>query len=280
MSLQPKANMMSINQMAEVVDQCNRRGIRSTIHQLTLESFRRALKAGVHSLAHMPYDGPLGTKDLYEFIDTKAIIEPTFSMLNYLCFEEGYEFQNSSNRIALNSYRKNNSSFNEGEFWIKDIQQAVSEGMQKADKGSFKLFGFKDMKKFFDYYSGVIDYGVDNVKALFEAGGLLACGNDAGPLPCTEAMICEELSLLKLFLKDKGLSEVDVIRYATINSAKALGLDGDFGSIAEGKIADLVILEGDVLKDSSILGKEAKAVFKAGKLLINNCGLQLKRNKI
>jgi imidazolonepropionase-like amidohydrolase len=46
-----------------------------------------------------------------------------------------------------------------------------------------------------------------------------------------------------------GMSELDAIRSATINPALSLGLDEDLGSIEEGKLADLLVLNGNPLED-------------------------------
>lgn len=46
-----------------------------------------------------------------------------------------------------------------------------------------------------------------------------------------------------------GLSEHDALRVATIFGAEAIGLDGDLGSIAPGKLADLVVLDANPLED-------------------------------
>ena len=46
-----------------------------------------------------------------------------------------------------------------------------------------------------------------------------------------------------------GMTPLEIIRVATLNGAKYLGMDKDVGSLEIGKLADLVIIDGDVLKD-------------------------------
>ena len=46
-----------------------------------------------------------------------------------------------------------------------------------------------------------------------------------------------------------GMTNHEALRTATLNGAKALGLDGDVGSLQTGKLADLVVLDADPLAD-------------------------------
>ena len=46
-----------------------------------------------------------------------------------------------------------------------------------------------------------------------------------------------------------GMTPLEAIRVATLNGAKYLGMDKDIGSLEAGKLADLVIIDGDVLND-------------------------------
>ena len=50
-------------------------------------------------------------------------------------------------------------------------------------------------------------------------------------------------------MQSGGLSEHDALRVATKLGAESIGLGNDLGSIAPGKLADLVVLEGNPLDD-------------------------------
>ena len=53
-------------------------------------------------------------------------------------------------------------------------------------------------------------------------------------------------------------------------SAKILGLEGEIGSVEQGKIADIVVLEGNPVEDLPALGK-IREVIVGEKLLAGNC---------
>jgi imidazolonepropionase-like amidohydrolase len=52
-----------------------------------------------------------------------------------------------------------------------------------------------------------------------------------------------------------GLTPQQVLRSATINGAIAMGKESELGSIAPGKLADLVILDADPLATTANLSK-------------------------
>ena len=84
------------------------------------------------------------------------------------------------------------------------------------------------------------------VEGLHDAGARLVLGtdaNEAGNIP--GFAVHEELALLV----DAGLSPYAALRTATVSPAEMLGQDDLVGTIAVGKRADLILLEGDPLED-------------------------------
>ena len=71
-------------------------------------------------------------------------------------------------------------------------------------------------------------------------------GTDTGNPFCFPGFsLHDELVLLVI----AGLSPVEALRSATLNPAKFFGLDQTLGTIEQGKIADLVLLDANPLTD-------------------------------
>ncbi len=87
------------------------------------------------------------------------------------------------------------------------------------------------------------------LKSLFDAGGghLLIVGTDEPVYTSLLPGFAYHRELLAMTYA--GLPTHVVLKAATINGAKALGIDKRLGSIEVGKLADLVIVKGDPLDD-------------------------------
>ena len=100
-----------------------------------------------------------------------------------------------------------------------------------------------------------------NVKTLFDAGVNIGFGTDSGASPLRIPGFAEHHEL-KL-LTDAGLTPLQAIQTATKNAAALLHLD-DRGVIAPGKLADLLVVEGDPSKDISAVD-QIDSVWRLGK---------------
>ena len=71
---------------------------------------------------------------------------------------------------------------------------------------------------------------------------------------------------LALYVKEIGIPALDVIRWATKHGAEAMGLGNETGTIEPGKLADLLVVDGDPLADITVLGNRANllAILKGG----------------
>jgi enamidase len=98
-------------------------------------------------------------------------------------------------------------------------------------------------------------------KAFVEAGGLLGAGVDptgnGGALPGYGDQRNFEL------LREAGFSPEQVVQIMTLNGARILGVDADLGSVEKGKIADLVVMRGDLSANPAVI-RQTVTVFKDG----------------
>jgi imidazolonepropionase-like amidohydrolase len=67
-----------------------------------------------------------------------------------------------------------------------------------------------------------------------------------------------------------GMTPMQAIQSATINSSRLLGQEQDIGAIAPGRRADLVVVSGDPLLDVSLLHSAVQAVMKDG-VVVHEC---------
>jgi imidazolonepropionase-like amidohydrolase len=74
---------------------------------------------------------------------------------------------------------------------------------------------------------------------------------------------------LEFYVKYAGTSPLDVIRWATRNGAGLLESGKDLGTIEAGKIADLLVVNGDPIRDIAILQDRSKldVVMKGGQFI-------------
>jgi imidazolonepropionase-like amidohydrolase len=98
----------------------------------------------------------------------------------------------------------------------------------------------------------------ENVRKIDAAGGVIALGTDQTIGPAVH----REMELLVA----AGIAPIDVIRIATHNAAAFLGKEEEFGRIAAGLHADLVLLNADPSVDINNT-KDIDAVIKNGTMI-------------
>jgi len=98
----------------------------------------------------------------------------------------------------------------------------------------------------------LVDLGKHNVEqaqltlvAARDAGVTLAMGYDSSPLRTATNELLE--------LIEFGLTAGEALAAATSGSAYALGLDDQIGTIEQGKLADLLVVDGDPLAEPGLL---------------------------
>ena len=95
------------------------------------------------------------------------------------------------------------------------------------------------------------------------AGVKLVVGDDFGTPAMPHGDYAKEL---EAYVKGAGIPAIDVLQWATRNGAELLGMKDDLGTIEAGKIADLLVVNGDPSADITLLQNRANlhVVMKGG----------------
>ena len=83
----------------------------------------------------------------------------------------------------------------------------------------------------------------------YKKGVKIAFGTDAGVFP--HGLNGREFG----YMVEAGMPAIETIQSATLNTAKLLKIEDRLGSIKVGKLADLIAVDGDPLKDISLMEK-------------------------
>src|SRR5262249_7283592 len=73
------------------------------------------------------------------------------------------------------------------------------------------------------------------------AGVKLVLGDDYGALGFPHGLYAREL---ELYVREAGIASLDVLRWATRNGAELMRRGEELGTIAAGKLADLLVVDG------------------------------------
>lgn len=90
------------------------------------------------------------------------------------------------------------------------------------------------------------------MKIMYQAGVKMLAGTDAG-VPKVDF---DQLPFsIKLLADEIGLTNYDAIKAGTSEAARALGVDNEVGTVEKGKLADIIIVNGNPLEDLEALKK-------------------------
>jgi imidazolonepropionase-like amidohydrolase len=106
---------------------------------------------------------------------------------------------------------------------------------------------------------------IESLQRALEAGVKIGAGTDAGGHQ--HHINARELQCLV----EAGMSPMQALQTATGWAAECLGIERDVGTIQPGKLADLVVVEGDPLENIAVLQdhQRVKLVFKEGQRCVD-----------
>lgn len=121
-----------------------------------------------------------------------------------------------------------------------------------------------------DGHQETLEGGAASALRILRAGGRIGLGGDYGFAWNPHGDYAREISF---FVRDVGFTPLEAIRCATRTGAEIMGRADEFGTVEPGKLADLLVVDGDVLRDIRLLEDRRNflavlqgGVIKAGRL--------------
>ncbi|MBV8638913.1 MAG: amidohydrolase family protein [Candidatus Eremiobacteraeota bacterium] len=209
------------------IDYAHQHGARVIIHATELETARLAVDSGTDILAHSVFDTDVDDGFIELLRSRNVIYCPTLIVVgNY-----GYTFHGTPNLTNVDLRIANpdviGTLFN---------MQDVEEVLDPAGLAYIRALRAPEPPH----------AAMRNLKRVHDAGIRIAAGTDAGNIGTQHASsLYDEM----LQMVASGLSPKDVLRTATVGGAQMMGRLHDLGTIENGKLADLVVLDENPIDD-------------------------------
>jgi imidazolonepropionase-like amidohydrolase len=239
------------------IEEAHTRGLKITGHLCSV-TYAEAAEMGIDNLEH----GFMASTDFVpdkqpDVCPGQAVGQRTIAALD----ENGAPFKALvktlvDRHVALTSTMTVFETFAPGrpmppglEVLLPQLKEAFERNYQRTAQNTTSL------------YATLLPKGMALEHAFARAGGLLIAGTDptggGGVIPGYSNQ--REIELLV----EEGFTPVEAIRIATLNGATYLGREARVGSLAVGKQADLVVINGDPSKTIADVRK-VETVFKQG----------------
>jgi imidazolonepropionase-like amidohydrolase len=159
----------------------------------------------------------------------------------------------------------------------QDYEPGLAE--QIAEGGIFgSVTAQRDLRRLLPHRSNDLDELTNRLgphREMVRAGVSMVVHSDAGPPGTRFERFAESV---EVFMRGLGVDVEAAIRAATGTAAEALGIDDRVGTIAAGKDADLLVVDGDVTSDVGAL-RQVRFVSIAGRVVVDG-GAVLERFEV
>src|SRR6185295_4020350 len=150
----------------------------------------------------------------------------------------------------------------------RDVPVVPALYFEKASIERGKEFGMPQWV--IDGHKETLEGGAESARKILKAGGRLGMGGDYGFAWTRHGDYAKELNF---FVREIGFAPLDTLRCATKTGFEILGREKEIGTLHAGKLADILVVNGDVVKDISILEDRSRfiavlqgGIVKAGQL--------------
>jgi imidazolonepropionase-like amidohydrolase len=227
--------IMPLDLVRHVLEYYSENGVRTTAHLFSEYRAREAISAGIDTIGNTIIEAPVSNGFVKLMAEKRLPIASSLSSFDEL------------GRLA------EHPDFLDQHLYRATLEPAVIQALKDTRRADL----LKD-PWWAQWRKLMLPVGAENLRKIDAAGGVVALGTDVSVGPAVH----RELELLVA----SGISPLDAIRIATLNSARFVGRESDLGSIEVGKLADLVLLDASPLTDINN-SKQIDTVIKDGEVV-------------
>jgi len=239
-------DQMTMDEVHAVVDEAHKHNLTVVGHSHRPDEIRRGLAAGVDNFEHT------GLSSAPEYPeDVMTLIKERTAQMNL-----GPLFWTPTVEGLYNyEYMRDNPEKLDNDCWHEGLPQRIIDDIEASIQYPGRL-------PYFQLTPSRRPTLERKVKQLIEAGVVLLVGTDSGiPMKFHCQSTWNELDV---WVNEFGIDAMYAIKSATYWPAKMMGVDNEYGTISEGKYADIIAVDGDVLRYISLL-QDVDMVIKHGK---------------
>jgi imidazolonepropionase-like amidohydrolase len=237
---------MTLEEVTAIVEEAHQHGLPVVAHAHRPEEIRRGLRAGVDCLEHTGLSSaPEYPKDVMDLIAERTA-QMNKGPLYWTPTVEG---------LFNYEYMRDNPEKLDNDCWHLGLPEDIIQDIEASIRypGRMGYFQLTPIRR------PTLERKVNQLKS---AGVVLLIGTDSG-IPMK--LHCQSTwNELDVWVNEFGFDSMYAIKAATYWPAKAMGVEKDYGTISEGKFADIIAVKGDVLRYISLL-QDVDMVFKHGK---------------
>ena len=243
-------------ELGAVIDEAHRHGVKVTAHLCSV-GYQEAVALGIDNLEHglfanseyapdkRPDECPQGFRNAYADLDVGSPeVQKTFRDM----IEAGVAM--TSTLVVYEISVSGRPPIDERVYDVlaPEIAEEVREIAiaRRAGRGAIS--------------PAMLAKAMEYERAFVAAGGLLAAGVDPTGYGAAPPGLGDQRNYELLL--EAGFSAPEVVQIMSANGAEVLGIDEDVGTIEVGKVADLVVIEGDLEAAGNLHG--TKIVFRHG----------------
>lgn len=238
-------DQMTMEEVEAVVDEAHNHNLTVVGHSHRPDEIRRGLKAGVDCFEHT------GLSSAPEYpTDIMEMIKERTAQMN-----KGPLYWTPTVEVLYNyEYLRDNPEMLDNEDWHLGLPDSIIQDIRQSFQHPERLpyFQLTPMRR------PTLERKVNQLK---DAGVVLMIGTDSG-IPM-KFHIQSTWNELDVWVNEFGFDPMYTIKAATYWPAKMMGVDAEYGTVSEGKYADIIAVKGDVLRYISLL-QDVDMVIKHG----------------